>query len=33
MVAVRKENRKVSLPNKRELPLRGLWTLYCEEVA
>jgi hypothetical protein len=33
MVAVRKENRKGSLPNKGGLSLRGLLAPYCEEVA
>ncbi|AHE96858.1 hypothetical protein THERU_05145 [Thermocrinis ruber] len=33
MVAVREENRRVSLPNKGRLSLRGLWAPYCEEVA
>jgi hypothetical protein len=33
MVAVRKENRRVSLPNKGGLPLRGLLAPYCKEVA
>jgi hypothetical protein len=33
MVAVRKENRRGSLPNKGGLPLRGLLAPYYEEVA
>jgi hypothetical protein len=33
MVAVRKENKRVSLPNKGGLLLRGLLAPYCEEVA
>jgi hypothetical protein len=33
MVAVREENRRVSLPNKGGLSLRGLLAPYCEEVA
>jgi hypothetical protein len=33
MVAVRKEIRRKSLPNKGGLLLRGLWAPYCEEVA
>jgi len=32
MVAVREENRRVSLPNKGGLSLRGLLAPYCEEV-
>jgi hypothetical protein len=32
MVAVREENRRVSLPNNEGLSLRGLWAPYCEEV-
>jgi hypothetical protein len=33
MVAVRKENRRGSLPNKGGLSLRGLLVPYCEGVA
>jgi hypothetical protein len=33
MVAVREENRRVSLPNKGGLSLRGLLAPHCEEVA
>jgi hypothetical protein len=33
MVEVRKENRRVSLPNKGGLTFEGPWTLYWEEIA